>query len=327
MRANSTVFLAMLMLGACAVSASASAAERIYPETAKRPVTDTFHGVTVIDDYRWLEDDADADVKRWVAEQNALTRRYLDAIPERPAIAEQVAKLLRSAPYHHDDFQYRKRLFAMKTQPPKNQAMLVSLPVSAELVQERVIVDPNEIDSKGRTTIDFYKPSYDGSRVVVSLSTNGSENGTAYVYDTATGKRLPDAVPGVTYPTGGGSVEWAADGRGFYYTRYPQGNERPPADAHFFQQIYFHELGAPASSDRYVFGKDFPRIAEIALHGSRDGLYLLAAVANGDGGEIGYFLRRPNGQWVQVADYTDGIKQMSFGEDANLYAMSVKDAP
>ncbi|TMH07001.1 MAG: S9 family peptidase [Betaproteobacteria bacterium] len=298
-----------------------------YPETAKRPVSDTYHGVMVVDDYRWLEDDASPDVKRWVAEQNALTRRYLDALPQRRAIAERVATLLRSAPYQHYDFQYRKRLFALKMQPPKNQPMLVALPPSGALSGMRVILDPNVIDATGRTAIDFFKPSYDGRYVIVSLSTNGSEEGTAYVYDTATGARLPDVVPGVNYPTGGGSVEWASDGRGFFYTRYPQPGERPAEDMHFYQQVYFHDLGSPAAGDRYVFGKELPRIAEIALHGSPDGRHVLAEVRNGDGGEIGYSLRRPDGIWVNVAGFRDGVKHMVFGGDGNLYAMSVEDAP
>jgi prolyl oligopeptidase len=302
-------------------------AQMRYPETAKQPVSATYHGVTVVDDYRWLEDDASPDVKRWAAQQNALTRRYLDPLPQRPAIARRVATLLRSAPYQHYDFRYRKRLFALKTQPPKNQPMLVALPPTGALSGTRVILDPNELDTAGRTAIDFYTPSYDGRYVIVSLSTNGSEEGTAYVYDTATGARLSDVVPGVNYPTAGGSVEWAADGRGFFYTRYPQPGERPAEDLHFYQQVYFHEMGAPVASDRYVFGKELPRIAEIALHGSRDGRFVLAEVRNGDGGEIGYFLRQSDGSWVPVAGFSDGVKHMVFGDDGNLYAMSVKDAP
>jgi prolyl oligopeptidase len=315
-------------LSSALAATPALAADTQYPVTPKQPVNDTYHGVTVVDDYRWLEEDAGADVKRWAAEQNAATRRYLDAIPQRPAIAARVGELLRSAPVQHYDFVYRTQLFAMKNQPPKNQPMLVVLPVSADVGSERVILDPNVLgDGKGRTTIDFYKPSYDGHYVAVSMSENGSEQGTAYVYDVSSGQRLPDVVAGVNYPTAGGSVEWAADNRGFYYTRYPQGDERPAEDRHFFQQVYFHELGAPAGSDRYVFGKELPRIAEIALEGSRDGRLLIAEVHNGDGGDIAYHLRGEDGAWTQVAGFADGFKQLAFGDDGNLYAMSVKDAP
>ncbi|HTP47792.1 MAG TPA: prolyl oligopeptidase family serine peptidase [Casimicrobiaceae bacterium] len=308
-------------------SSFAAAAGLDYPATPKRPVTEVYHGVTVVDDYRWLEDDASPEVVRWVAEQNALTHRYLNAIPQRPAIARQVGDLLLTSPARRYDFQYRKRLFALKLEPPKNQPSLVSLPASADTRAEHVILDLNMLDPSGRTAIDFYRPSYDGKHVIVSLSKNGSEDGAAYVYDVETGRRLNDEIPGVMYPTAGGSVEWAADGKGFYYTRYPRGNERPPADSHFFQQVYFHKLGTPTADDTYVIGKDFPRIAEIELKGSRNGAHLLAIVRNGDGGEIAYHLRGPDGAWREVAGFKDGLKQLAFGDDGRLYGMSIKDAP
>jgi len=315
-------------LAIAAASACVLAAGPAYPPTPKKPVSETYHGVTVVDDYRWLEDDASPEVKRWVAEQNIFSRRYLDAILERPAIAKQVESLLSTAPVRRYDFQYRgKLIFALKLQPPKNQPLLVTLAPSGDTRTEHVVLDLNVLDPSGRTAIDFYTPSYDGKRVVVSLSKNGSEDGTAHVYEVATGRRLDDEIPAVTYPTAGGSVEWAPDGRGFYYTRYPQGNERPADDRHFFQQVYFHRLGTPRASDTYVIGKDFPRIAEIELKGSRDGTYLLAVVRNGDGGEIAYHLRSPDGRWHEVAGFKDGLKHLAFGDDGKLYGMSIKDAP
>jgi len=315
-------------LAIAAASACVLAAGPAYPPTPKKPVSETYHGVTVIDDFRWLEDDASPEVKRWVAEQNTFSRRYLDAILERPAIAKQVKSLLSTAPVRRYDFQYRgKRIFALKLQPPKNQPLLVTLPSSGDTRNEHVVLDLNVLDPSGRTAIDFYTPSYDGKRVIVSLSKNGSEDGTAYVYDVATGRRLEDEIPGVTYPTAGGSVEWAPDGRGFYYTRYPQGNERPVDDRHFFQQVYLHRLGTAWASDTYVIGKDFPRIAEIGLKGSRGGTYLLAVVRNGDGGEIAYQVRSPDGRWHEVAGFKDGLKRLAFGDDGRLYGVSIKDAP
>jgi prolyl oligopeptidase len=326
--APSAIRFYLCPLALAAASATVLAAGLAYPPTPKKPVTETYHGVTVIDDYRWLEDDASPEVKRWVAEQNSFSRRYLDAILERPAIAKQVEELLRTAPIRRYDFQYRgKRIFALKVQPPKNQPLLVTLPPSGDTRNEHVVLDLNALDPSGRTALDFYTPSYDGKRVIVSLSNNGSEDGTAYVYDVATGKRLDDEIPGVNYPTAGGSVEWTPDGRGFYYTRYPQENERSADDRHFFQQVYFHRLGTPRSNDTYVIGKDFPRIAEIELKGSRDGNYLLAVVRNGDGGEIAYHLRSPEGRWREVAGFKDGLKHLAFGEDGKLYGMSIKDAP
>ena len=299
-----------------------------YPMTPKRPVTETFHGVAVVDDYRWLEDDKAPEVKAWVGKQNALTRQYLDSIPQRPEIARRVGKLLGEKTVSRYDFQYRGgRIFAQRNAPPKNQSALVVLPRNLDVAQERVVLDPNVLDPKGRTTIDFYKASYDGKHVIVSLSESGSEEGTAYLYEVATGKRLADTIPKVTYPTAGGSVEWASDSSGFYYTRYPLATERPEADRHFHQTVWFHKVGTPVADDRYVIGRDFPRIAEIELKGSRDGHFLLAEVRNGDGGEIAFHLRDKAGKWTQVAGFTDGLKQVNIGEDDRLWAMSIKDAP
>ena len=128
----------------------------------------------------------------------------------------------------------------------------------------RIIVDPNTIDPSGQTAIDWFVPSPDGGKVAVSLSKNGSEDGSVHVFDTATGRELGDVVPRAQFPTGGGSLAWSADGTGFYVTRYP-GTERPEAERHFFQQVYYHKLGTDPASDRYVLGRDFPRIAETVL--------------------------------------------------------------
>jgi prolyl oligopeptidase len=322
-----SILVATMIPLTASLSAHTAAGTIAYPATPKVPISDTFHDITVVDPYRWLEKDDAPEVKQWAAAQNALTRGALDAIPQRPAIAKRVAELLHSEPAQRFDFQFRKRLFAFKRQPPRNQPMLVALKATGELASEHTILDPVTLDARGRTAIDFYRASYDGRFVVVSLSKDGSEEGTAYVYDVATGKRLPDVIPGVTYPTAGGSVEWAPDGRGFWYTRYPRGDERPPEDRHFYQQVWFHALGTPLAADRYVIGKEFPRIAEIVLEGSRDGRHLLAIVKNGDGGEIAFHLRGPDGRWSEVAGFKDGVKRAAFGDDGNLYAMTIKDAP
>jgi prolyl oligopeptidase len=163
--------------------------------------------------------------------------------------------------------------------------------------------------------------------VAVSLSEGGSEVGTLHIYETAGGKELPDVIPRVQCPTGGGSVAWDRDGTGFYYTRYPRGREWPPQDLDFYQQVYFHKLGTPAEKDTYALGKDFPRIAETLLQSSDDGRYILASVANGDGGEFAHYLRGSGGKWVRVAAFADGVAAAAFGPRGGLYLFSRKGAP
>src|SRR5260370_3921303 len=215
----------------------------------------------------------------------------------------------------------------MKFQPPKQQAMLVAMQSADDPGSEKVVFDPNAASSRGSVAVDFYVPSLDGKYVAAAVSENGSEDASGHVFEVATGKKLTDAVPRVNFATAGGSIDWKADGSGFYYTRYPQGNERPPEDANFYQQVYFHKLGADAKQDSYVIGKDFPRIAEIQLHTSDDGRWLAAAVANGDGGQFAHYLMDAAGHWTPLTPFAAAIGRAELRPDASIYLLSRKIAP
>jgi prolyl oligopeptidase len=299
------------------------------PVTNKQPVTDEYHGIKVQDDYRWLEDSSDPAVQTWMKAQNTLARSLLDGVPALPALREKLTKLYLAESAMYYLLRYRgKKLFALKSQPPKQQRLLIMFPDPANLGAEKVVLDPNELDPSGGTSIDWYVPSLDGKYMAVCLSQGGSEQGTAFVYETASGKRLSDEVPRVQYPTGGGSLAWDAAASGFYYTRYPQGNERAPEDMNFYEQVYFHKLGTTSTEDTYVIGKEFPRIAEIFLSTTLDGQYLLALVANGDGGEFAHYLRdEKTGAWTQITQFSDQLSNAVLGQDGYLYLLTRKNAP
>jgi len=310
-----------------AVLAMSSIAATKYPATAKKPVTKQFGSITFRDDYAWLENASDPAVKEWVAKENALTRSILDAVPARDAIAAGLTKLYKAPRITYAYVQARGgRLFAMKSAPPKEQSTLIVLDDPNDTKSERVVFDPTASDPTGATSTDFYVPSLDGKRVAISLSKNGSEDGSVHVFDVDTGRELSDVVEHVNYPTGGGGVAWNGDGSGFWYTRYPKPGERPEADIHFYQQVWFHTLGTPASADTYAVGKEFPRIAETTLETSDDGRYVLATVLNGDGGEAGHWLWRPDNTWTQVTRFSDRIRDAAFGGDGALYLLSHENA-
>jgi len=298
------------------------------PKAEKKPVVDTYWGVKVTDDYQYMEKVADPEVGAWAKGQNAHTRAWLDRHPERQAILDRVVSLTRteSADYYAGRFEGGKYFF-LKEQPPKQQPLLVTLASVSDLGSERPVVDPNAIDSTGATTMDFFVPSLDGRYVAVSLSKGGTEDGTLYFYDTATGRQLDDVIPRVNGGTAGGSATWNADASGIYYTRYPRERERPAADLPFYVQIYFHKLGTPISADTYVVGRDFPKIAEYQLSTSPDGQWVLADVSNGDGGDHAYWLRTPAGSWTQISRFEDGIVEGTFGMDGAVYLLSRAGAP
>jgi prolyl oligopeptidase len=298
------------------------------PATPKRSVTNVYYGVKIADDYRWLEDWNDPHVKQWSNAENAYARAYLDHIPSRPAVKERLQQLTGES-IDYFDLQYKNGvLFALKFAPPKQQPFLIILKSAMDPSGESVVVDPNTLSDKASMAIDFYSPSLDGRLVAVALSENGSEDSTGRVFEVATGKELGDRVPRVNFATGGGSITWNADSSGFYYARYPQGNERPPEDANFYQQVYFHKLGTDSSQDVYGIGKEFPRIAEIELQTSDDGRWVLAAVKNGDGGEVAhYIMDGSSSKWTQVTRFEDKIISVKLGPDGALYLLSHQDSP
>ena len=325
MSTNRSPFVIGVITALTLLNLSATAAS---PETPKKPVSTKYQDVTVEDPYQWLEQDNDPQVKAWSGTQNQRTRQYLDRLPDRAAIEKQLTEwYAKTSPSYSSLVSRPGILFAMKFQPPKQQQLLVTLTSADDLKSEKVVLDPNVLDPKGTTAIDWFVPSLDGKHVAVSLSKGGSEDGTLHFYETATGQALPDRIAHVQYPTAGGSAAWNADGTGVYYTRFPRKGERPDADLNFYQQVYFHKIGTPDSEDTYSIGKDFPRIAEIALEAARDGKYVLATVANGDGGDFAHYLLAPDGTWKQITQFSDEIKIAHLGRDKALYLVSRAGAP
>ena len=303
------------------------AADRGAPPTSKVDVADKYDGgITVIDSYRWLEKNDDK-THQWSQAQDKRTRKYLDGLPFRKAIFDRLMRqTAATSSSYYGLHAVGAKVFAMYSQPPKQQPMIALLGASADPKDARVIVDPNVINPKGTTAIDWFVPSPDGKYVAVSMSENGSEDGSLHVFDITTGKQLKETIPRVQYPTGGGSLAWRADSSGFWYTQYP-GPDRPAEEQHFYEKIYYHKLGDDPAKDAYVLGKEFPKVAEITLDNHQNTKYVVVSVANGDGGEFAHYVIGPDNSIRQVTHFEDRVVAAAIGPDDAMYLVSRKDAP
>lgn len=299
------------------------------PETAKRPVTDTYWGTPVVDDYQYLERTDYLGVRDWAEAQSQRTRKWIDAHADHGESMRRLREF--DAVESSQILDIRRagdRYFALEKRRGNEQLILVAFESLDSVARRRVIVDPTAIDPMAHTSIDFFVPSPDGSKVAVSLSERGTENGTLYLYDAATGAPMADRIPRVNGGTAGGSAAWAADGQGIYVTRYPAPGERPDEDLPFYQQLVFHRLGSPISDDPIVLGPGLPRIAEISVATNESGTLLVIDVSNGDGGEHAYWIVRAPGEApIQIARFQDAVVDARFGRDGRLYLQRLGATP
>lgn len=317
----------VLFLSGSITFGAALAADPGAPVSDQHPVSDVYHNVTVSDPYRWLENTADPKVHAWSAAQDARTRKYLDELPQRAPIFKQLMSQISATSSSYRGLRaVGPAVFAYYSQPPKQQPMIAVLTNAANPSLARIIVDPNTINPKGTTAIDWFVPSPDGKILAVSMSENGSEDGTLHLFNVNSGKEFGPLIPRVQYPTGGGSLEWRADSRGFWYTRYP-GPDKPASDQHFFQQVYFHKMGDDPANDAYVLGWDFPKVAEIKLDARYNPKLIVVSVANGDGGEFAHYVIGASGSAQQITHFNDKIVAVTADADGALYLVSRKGAP
>src|SRR3954471_21372341 len=203
-------------------------------ETPRIPVTTQYHGVDVTEDYRWLEDGASDDTIAWTRAQQELTRAYYDSLPWRSAFRARVEQVLRA-----ERTSYARlasggtTFFALKEQTPRQRPFLVTLTDLDDTSTERAVVDPEGIAPPAQTAIDWFVPAPGGRQVAVSMSEHGTEDGTLFIFDTASGQVLGAPIPHVHLM--GGSMAWRPDGTGFWFTRCADA-------AGFGQQVWYRDL-------------------------------------------------------------------------------------
>jgi prolyl oligopeptidase len=237
---------------------TATPPSRAPAEEGRRPLTrtsetvETLHGVAVTDPYRWLEDGASPEVKAWTDDQNARTRRYLDAIEGRGRLEKEITSALEvgfvAAPQARRGERVA-RYFHLKREGAQNQPRLYAR--EGQGGEDRVLIDVASLSADGTTALDWWYPSRDGRLVAWGASESGTEDSVLHVRDVATGKDLPDRIDRTRFA----SIAWLPDGKRFYYSRYPAPGTVPPGEERYHARIYLHALGQDPKDDALVFGE------------------------------------------------------------------------
>lgn len=214
-----------------------------YPHSRIEAVEENWHGVIIRDEFRWLEGDENGnttpEVSDWTDQQNSFTRSILDKLPGRDALKERIRPLLQKSECSLPTFAGNK-LFYFKREGDRNQP--VNYIREGIDGKERVLLDPNELDPSGLTSVAWIAPSNDGELMAWGVYKSGDENYQLRIMRTSDCSALDDVIDNKVM-----GVYWLPDNASFIYSRLS--NPENP----YSRQICYHKLGDNTENDRVIF--------------------------------------------------------------------------
>ncbi|MET0635414.1 MAG: prolyl oligopeptidase family serine peptidase [Chitinophagaceae bacterium] len=259
-----------------------SGAQFTYPNTSRQVVTDNYHGTSVEDPYRWLEDDNAEATKAWVKEENTVTFDYLKTIPFRKEVRSRLEELWNypkySSPFKKGDYYY-----FFKNDGLQNQAIFYRQKGLDGTPEE--FLNPNTMSKSGIAALGGLGFNKKGTYLAYSIAMAGSDWQEIYVINTVTRELLSDTIRYVKFS----GFTWLGDD-GFYYSGYDKPDEKSKlSKQNQFHKVFYHKLGTAQSEDKVIFeDKKHP----LRYHGAQlteDERFLVIGVSEGtSGSEIWY---------------------------------------
>lgn len=285
MRRKFVVIISLIFL-AFSVACQRESAEKAQPEI-KYPITkkvdqvDDYFGTKVEDPYRWLENENDPEVKKWIEEQNRVTFSYLEKIPFREKIHQRVKEIY-NYPKVSSPFRAGKYYFFYKNDGLQNQSVIY---IQKGLEGEpEVFIDPNKLSEEGTVRISLVGFSKDNRYVAYSRSEAGSDWRELRIMEIETRKEFSDRIRWVKFS----GASW--HGNGFYYSGYEKPEEGQELTArNRFQKIFYHRLGDPQEKDVLIYeDREHPfRYAGVDLTEGEE--YMFLSISEGTHGNELYY--------------------------------------
>jgi len=183
------------------------------PVAKKAPKVTEINGRKLVDDYFWLRDKPNPEVKAYLESENA----YTDAVmkPTEPFQKKLYDEMLSRIKETDAEVPYQEgqHLYYTRTEVGKQYPIYCRRKGSMETAEE-VLLDINEL-AQGRAfmSVSRFVPSPDGNLLAYSYDDTGFRQYKLAVKDLQTGKLLSDHAERV------GSVVWANDNKTIFYTQ------------------------------------------------------------------------------------------------------------
>ncbi len=248
MRLSSGLILALALAGVAGAQTQQN--QRIHgrdgislpppPAVQQLPVVDNYFGTKVTDDYRWLEDADSPATRKFVADENTYTQRYMDQARIRSQLVNELGSFEDVSRWtlptlRGEDYFFEKRLAG------EDQAAIYVR--HGWTGKDKRLVDPAQFSRDPNTSVILMDVSRDGSMIAYLVREGGADQATVHFYDVKTGKTPFDVLPLSIYY----SVNFTPDGKGVFYSRTDAAGTL----------IYEHTFGTRASRDTLLFGHEF----------------------------------------------------------------------
>lgn len=282
------------------------------PTTRVDNVTETLHGVTITDSYRWLEDQNSPETRAWINAQNEYTSSVLGALPFRNKIRERLTQLLK-VDIINTPIAKEGRYFISKRRADQNQAVIY---VRNGLTgKDEILLDPNTMSPDNSISVQIQDISTDGKLLAYGIRQGGEDEVSVSLMDVDSRKNIADRLP-----KGRVGVSLKPDKTGFYYSKFTN---------NVGGRVYYHAIGTDPSKDIEVFGKGYGPEVFLGANVTPDGNYLLLVAGFGSAGdktELYFQDLKNNGP---ITPLVNDINASFFPEIAgdHLYVLTSWNAP
>jgi len=289
---------------------------------------DDYHGTTVRDPYRWLEDtDADS-THAWIEAQNCRTFAWLGAIPERAMLRDRLTQLWNYERFGLPAFEGGRYFWTRNDGLQPQSVLYWQTSLEAE---PRVLIDPNTLREDGTMALAGWAPSPDGRLLAWAVADGGSDWREVRIRNVDTGEDLSDHIRWMKFS----GMSWTKDGAGFFYSRYPEPTGAELRQANRFHQLYYHRVGTAQSEDILVYER--PDQPDWGVGGSvtDDGRFLIIVpwLGTDSRNRLSYAdlgdPQRPNvrGQIVRLVDTLEAAYNVIGNDGPVLLVWTTLDAP
>ncbi|MCC3216266.1 prolyl oligopeptidase family serine peptidase [Chryseobacterium sp. X308] len=185
------------------------------------PSTDQYFERKIIDEYRNIENVKDSSVIDWMKGQNNYANFILQSISSRQYLIDKLGEMDSKNEYSISYLQItdNDKYFYLKRQVKENIPKLYVR--NGFNGKEELLFTSSEYKKNNKEyVINYIKPNYDGSKIVVALTEGGKEIGEMIIIDVEKKNILPYTITHC-WPSDGGGVSWLPDNSGFIYLYYP----------------------------------------------------------------------------------------------------------